>query len=280
MGNDHHKNLSAREENWHQGFTLIELLVVITIIAILAALLLPVLSRSMEQARVTECINNMRQLALAWLTYANDSNDWLAHNWALGNNPPPSWCSGNVSVQSNPSDISDMTNGTLFRYVVQLPVYHCPDAHLVNGQAEMRTVSMISRIAGADASDHAQYGVWDSAASDLSGDLEVEFPMRKKLTEFTSPSPADAIVFDDESQLTIDDEVLGLDWDDWKNSVSARHDRGCVFSFADGHAERWQWLGLNTDEGYGYQPPMSDAAGWRDLRTFEAAVVTTNLPPN
>jgi len=263
-----------------KGFTLIELLVVIAIIAILAAMLLPVMSKAMERARVTQCISNFKQLALAWATYSNDNDDWLAHNWALGNNPPRSWCSGNVSLQTTPGDITDITNGTLFAYAVQLSIYHCPDAHLVNGQLEMRTVSMISRIAGADAVDNARYGVWDSANSDFSSDMETEFPMRKRFTQFRFPSPGDAIVFDDESQLTIDDEVLGLDWDDWKNSVSARHNRGCVFSYADGHVERWQWMGLSTDEGYGYAPAMSDAKGWQDMRRFEAAIVQTNLPPN
>lgn len=265
-----------------KGFTLIELLVVIAIIAILAAMLMPVLSKSEERARTIQCINNFKQLALAWVTYANDNSDYLAHNWALGNNPPQSWCSGNVNVQITPTDITDITNGTLFAYAVQLPIYHCPDAHLVNGQVEMRTVSMISRIAGADSIDAAQYGVWDSANSDLSGDMEpqAQFPMRKKMTQIRFPSPGDAIVFDDESQITLDDEVLGLDWNDWKNSVSARHNKGCVFSYADGHAERWQWLDLSADEGYGYAPATSDAAGWHDFRRFEAAIVDTTLPPN
>jgi prepilin-type N-terminal cleavage/methylation domain-containing protein/prepilin-type processing-associated H-X9-DG protein len=262
-----------------RGFTLIELLVVIAIIAILAAILLPVISRCEEQARVTQCISNMKQLGLAWVIYANDNNDFLPHNWALGNNPPHSWCMDTPEMSSSPTDVTAVTNGTLFPYAVQLRIYHCPDAHSVNGRIETRTVSMISRIAGADAVDAAQYGVWDSANSDLSGDLETEFPMRKKLTQITSPSPAEAVVFDDESQVTLDDEVLGLDWDDWKNSVSPRHNRGTAFAFADGHAERWQWLDLNADEGYGYAPPTSDAAGWHDFRRFEAAVVVTNLPP-
>lgn len=264
----------------HKGFTLIELLVVIAIIAILAALLLPVISRSEEQARKIQCINDMKQLALAWIIYANDNNDWLAHNWALGNNPPRSWCMDTPEINSNPTDITAITNGTLFPYAVQIPIYHCPDAHLVSGKIQARTVSMISRVAGADALDAAQYGVWDSANSDLSGDMETEFPMLKKLTQIRSPSPAEAIVFDDESQATLDDEILGLDWNDWKNCVSPRHNRGTVFSFADGHAERWQWLDLSMDESYGYAPPTSDSAGWHDMRRFETAIVVTNLPVN
>ena len=266
-----------REE--FKGFTLIELLVVIAIIAILAALLLPVLSKAQEQARVTQCINNMKQLDLAWATYANDNNDWLAHNWIPGNNPnpPPSWCNGSGTtgnMMQNPLDVTGITNGMLFAYVKFLSIYRCPDAKLLSGnRVEQRTCSMIDRIAGGDASDANQYGAYDTG-SDMSGALETEFPISKKVTQIRSPSPAEAIVFVDESQNTVDDEILGLDWEDWRNSPTARHNRGCVFSFADGHAERWQWLGMNTEQGYSYTP--QNAAQWHDLRKFQAGVVVTN----
>ena len=62
------------------GFTLIELLVVIAIIAILAALLLPALSRAKEQAYTAVCINNQKQLQLAWHMYVEDNNGKLPRN--------------------------------------------------------------------------------------------------------------------------------------------------------------------------------------------------------
>src|SRR5437870_1387830 len=65
------------------GFTLIELLVVIAIIAILAALLLPVLSRAKDKAKTVNCISNLKQLAVCWHLYAVDNADRLAPNNAI-----------------------------------------------------------------------------------------------------------------------------------------------------------------------------------------------------
>lgn len=75
-----------------RGFTLIELLVVIAIIAILAAILFPVFAKAREKGRQTACANNMRQIVLAFLMYADDNGGRLPPLWAyFYDNPPNSW---------------------------------------------------------------------------------------------------------------------------------------------------------------------------------------------
>jgi prepilin-type N-terminal cleavage/methylation domain-containing protein/prepilin-type processing-associated H-X9-DG protein len=154
--------MPSRADLRKAGFTLIELLVVIAIIAILAAMLLPTLTKAKEQGRSTVCKNNMHQLCLSMLLYADDNRDFLPWPGEVDRNLQPDWVfGGQATVNANnpqswkaPGFGFHAEAGSIFTYATSLarlkynegyttsfPVYRCPSTGPL-GQAQRVNFSM------------------------------------------------------------------------------------------------------------------------------------------
>jgi prepilin-type N-terminal cleavage/methylation domain-containing protein/prepilin-type processing-associated H-X9-DG protein len=266
--------------NPRRAFTLIELLVVIAIIAILAALLLPVISKSKGSAKGIQCLNNMKQLATGWIMYEGDHNDRLVPNRILTEptwtSAPESWVTGNEQKLPEATNIACVQNGRLYDYIKSAAVYRCPS---LAGIAEVgvpadslvRSVSMNGRMGGALPTDTSTAGeVWDT--SEMFG---TNNPPIRAASAIINPPPVNAMVFVDESINTVDDcffiVKMGSDVMTWQNSPTARHNHGATFSFADGHTELWNLKSI-TDEQSGDEPATGDI----DLPRVQNAIGTGN----
>lgn len=226
------------------GFTLIELLVVIAIIAILAALLLPSLSRSKEQGQRVACINNIRQLQITWIMYADDNAGRLTpNNWVYYAQTETqmtngvSWAPG---VTRYDASISNLEKGLLWPYNKSPGIYHCPaDKSTIETPQGVKLPQLRTR----------SYNMNGHINCDENDAWYRPEPNLKRFSDIVNPSPSRQFVFIEPNPKTVLDGHFGVfclnDWygyaDWWLDVPATRHNQGAVLSFADGHAERWAW---------------------------------------
>ncbi|SPE51092.1 conserved hypothetical protein [Verrucomicrobia bacterium] len=224
------------------GFTLIELLVVIAIIAIVAALLLPTLGRTKSKGEGTFCQNNLKQVQLGWVMYAEDNNGRVPDNpgslatseaWVTGimkwDLPPDSPWPDNTNT-------AYLTDCEIGPYVGRnASVFKCPSDRLPGAEGpRVRSISMNGFVG-------------DTQGINLG--LNPGWTRYFKLGDFVKPNPSVCWVVLDEHPDSIDDalfSVLMQPHAHWMDVPSSLHNGGCGLSFADGHAEIKRWLDVTT----------------------------------
>jgi len=260
-----------RNQRQPTGFTLIELLVVVGVIGVLASMLLPALSHPKEMAQGVACLNNMKQLQLAWQMYAHDNQDMIP---ALH-----SWVTGIMTYDNNPDNTNivkllDNIPGGLGPYVRAAPIYKCPADKSwveIGGQrfSRVRSYSM-SAFMGEECGcvgDH----------------FKVRFYF--KTTDIREPPPSDVLVFVDEFEDSIRTGIFlpflpGCnDCSFWEALPGSRHSRACVFSFADGHVGFKKWSDPRTVKIPQREIHQEEYAGDNPDFAWVRAHSTARVPP-
>lgn len=248
-----HNRPHETQSRFSAWLTLIELLVVIAIIAILAGMLLPTLAKAKTKAQGIMCMNNTKQLMLAWRLYADDNDDRIPYAYAERPNQhyPYAWVHGDMDNAAQNWDIEHLRSGAIWRYTGNsAQIYKCPadnsTARATSGTdrgkivPRVRSVSMNAWVGG-DEGKHTWFG-------------GPEWRMYLKTSDMVDPGPSQTWVLLDEREDSINDAFFVVQMAGYPNPSStymvdypaSYHNGAAGFAFGDGHSEIHKWLDPRT----------------------------------
>jgi prepilin-type processing-associated H-X9-DG protein len=262
--------LPGRGPSLVRGFTVIELAAVVATITILVSLLCAALEQTRNKALRIACLDNVKQLNLAWQMYTEDSEGALPLNQTGGSplldprfprfaTSTESWVAGNPRTDTS---TANLRKGTLFHYVNSVSVYRCGlDDSRVESRPDLlrvRSYSMNAYLGGDEAMNPAL-----------------------KFSELRRPSSTFVFIEEHEKSRWESSFVVvpavkpGMTpaMSSWVSTPSDRHDQGCNLTFADGHIEYWKWYSPKLEA----DTMMSSSTGHRirdarDLNRLQAVV--------
>ncbi len=237
-----------------------------------------------ERAKRAVCLNNLKQLTDAWRQFADDHDGNLVNgaagmtrSWGGEIQEPwvgRCWSAYYQSGGQRPEDeqATEIQWGALWPYVQDLKVYRCPSGY----PGEMLNYSVVDGMNGLSRTGTTTVAEGRTVGRRV-GDTVVWV---QNLSEIISPGPAERMAFIDEGWITPDSYNTHYRQETWWDDPPVRHNDGVTASFADGHAEYWQWQGTDTIEWgrFSEQRHVSNnrlpqtAEGFEDLHRLQRAV--------
>ena len=253
------------------GFTLLELTAVVAIISVLVSLLCAALNQTRDRALRISCLDNMKQLNLAWQMYSDENEGALPlnqtasgpihHRIPLLSSSSNSWVAGNPLFDTNHANIR---RGKLFPYVRSVATYRCPmdDARVDDHPELLRTRSYsMNAFLGGDLAMNPAMNVADVRRPSSTFVFIEEHQSSRWGSSFMVISALKPVVGGGSSLAS------------WVSTPADRHDQGCNLTFADGHIEYWRWYTPKTER----ESMLSSTSGnrhrdVRDLGRLQAVV--------